>query len=469
MKSEQEEYAAEGIQWKQIPFFNNKIVCELIESRRPPGLFLILDDVCATMHAQSEGADRALVEKLTMSHSSHPHYTGSNTRFTIKHFAGNVTYTAADFPDKNKDQLFNEVILAIQTSGRKLIQVLFPDEIDLDNKKRPPTAGSKIRQQCADLVATLMKCQPHYVRTIKSNDLKKANTFDTARCSHQVQYLGLLENIKVRRAGFAYRAEFYRFVQRFKMLSSKTWPREFKGSDKDAAKAIVQVAQEKLKLSKDEIQLGRTKIFIKQPETVFDMDGLKEKKIASLVKKIQRCWRNYQAVKTNIKLRQKISKILEGNKERRRESFYRPFSSHYIELSDEINNILEQNEKNPSVIFSDIVDRIQPILIDNSKGEKTWKKEIIYFICTETGMYSIIETPTVTQPQNAPKPPPFTLQRYYPYNCLSSVTLSPYADNYLILTMVNNVKKQSVNWIPDNDVQRCQACGISFGLFNRRQ
>ena len=41
--------------------------------------------------------------------------------------------------------------------------------------------------------------------------------------AHQVQYLGLLENVKVRRAGFAYRAEFARFVQRYKKTSPQTW------------------------------------------------------------------------------------------------------------------------------------------------------------------------------------------------------------------------------------------------------
>jgi myosin heavy subunit len=47
----------EGIKWTPIEYFNNISVCELIEGRRPPGVLAILDDVCATMHAKSEGAD----------------------------------------------------------------------------------------------------------------------------------------------------------------------------------------------------------------------------------------------------------------------------------------------------------------------------------------------------------------------------------------------------------------------------
>jgi hypothetical protein len=33
LKAEQEEYVSEGIKWTPIDYFNNKIVCELIESK----------------------------------------------------------------------------------------------------------------------------------------------------------------------------------------------------------------------------------------------------------------------------------------------------------------------------------------------------------------------------------------------------------------------------------------------------
>ena len=56
-----------------------------------------------------------------------------------------------------------------------------------------------------------MECSPHYVRCIKSNDNKQALTIAKNRVEHQVKYLGLSENIKVRRAGFAYRAEYARY------------------------------------------------------------------------------------------------------------------------------------------------------------------------------------------------------------------------------------------------------------------
>lgn len=56
----QEEYISENIQWSPIEYFNNAIVVELLEGKRPPGLFLLFDDVCATLHGGSTGADADL-------------------------------------------------------------------------------------------------------------------------------------------------------------------------------------------------------------------------------------------------------------------------------------------------------------------------------------------------------------------------------------------------------------------------
>jgi myosin-1 len=52
------------------------------------------------------------------------------------------------------------------------------------------------------------------VRCVKPNEMKSPVLFDAARCQHQVAYLGLLENVRVRRAGFAYRQGYSRFLLR---------------------------------------------------------------------------------------------------------------------------------------------------------------------------------------------------------------------------------------------------------------
>jgi len=59
-----------------------------------------------------------------------------------------------------------------------------------------------------------MSCQPHYIRCIKPNETKRSGDWEHLRVEHQVEYLGLIENIRVRRAGFAYRRPFEKFLHR---------------------------------------------------------------------------------------------------------------------------------------------------------------------------------------------------------------------------------------------------------------
>ncbi|TNN22888.1 Unconventional myosin-Ic [Liparis tanakae] len=59
---------------------------------------------------------------------------------------------------------------------------------------------------------------------MKPNDSKQAGRFDEVLIRHQVKYLGLMENLRVRRAGFAYRRRYEVFLQRYKSLCPATWP-----------------------------------------------------------------------------------------------------------------------------------------------------------------------------------------------------------------------------------------------------
>ena len=69
--------------------------------------------------------------------------------------------------------------------------------------------------QANELVKSLMMCSPSYIRTIKPNETKRPRDWDQKRVEHQVEYLGLKENIRIRRAGFAYRRMFKKFLQRY--------------------------------------------------------------------------------------------------------------------------------------------------------------------------------------------------------------------------------------------------------------
>lgn len=115
-----------------------------------------------------------------------------------------------------------------------------------------------------------MKARPSYIRTIKPNQNRSSSEYDSKAILHQIKYLGLQENIRVRRAGFAYRNTFEKMVERFYLLSPATsyageytWPG-------DARSGCQQILKD-TGIAADEWQMGVTKAFIKNPETVSSM------------------------------------------------------------------------------------------------------------------------------------------------------------------------------------------------------
>ncbi|KAK6309050.1 hypothetical protein J4Q44_G00205130 [Coregonus suidteri] len=96
-----------------------------------------------------------------------------------------------NFVNEKLQQIFIELTLKAEQP--------LPENLNTDKKSRPTTASSKIKKQANDLVNTLMKCTPHYIRCIKPNETKRPKDWEE-RPKHQVEYLGLRENIRVRRA-----------------------------------------------------------------------------------------------------------------------------------------------------------------------------------------------------------------------------------------------------------------------------
>ncbi|XP_019359860.1 PREDICTED: unconventional myosin-Ie [Gavialis gangeticus] len=350
LKAEQEEYVQEGIRWTAIDYFNNKIVCDLIENKvNPPGIMSILDDVCATMHAVGEGADQTLLQKLQMQIGTHEHFNSWNQGFIVHHYAGKVSYDMDGFCERNRDVLFMDLIELMQSSELPFIKALFPENLQADKKGRPTTAGSKIKKQANDLVGTLMKCTPHYIRCIKPNETKKPRDWEESRVKHQVEYLGLKENIRVRRAGYAYRRIFKKFLQRYAILTKATWP-SWKGEEKQGVLHLLQ----SVNMDPDQFQLGKTKIFIKAPESLFLLEEMRERKYDGYARAIQKAWRKYAAKKKYVQMREEASDLLLNKKERRRNSINRNFIGDYIGMEEhpELRQFVGKREK---IDFADTV------------------------------------------------------------------------------------------------------------------
>uniref|UniRef100_A0A8D2IZ05 Myosin IF n=1 Tax=Varanus komodoensis TaxID=61221 RepID=A0A8D2IZ05_VARKO len=363
LKAEQEEYVQEGIRWTPIEYFNNKVVCDLIENKvNPPGIMSILDDVCATVYAKGDGADQTLLQKLQSAVGNHEHFNGSSSGFIIHHYAGKVSYDVSGFCERNRDVLFTDLIELMQSSEFGFIRMLFPEKLDADKKGRPTTAGSKIKKQANDLVNTLMKCTPHYIRCIKPNETKRPRDWEESRVKHQVEYLGLKENIRVRRAGFAYRRLFHKFLQRYAILTPETWP-HWRGDERQGVQHLLR----SVNMDVDQYQMGRTKVFVKNPESLFLLEEMRERKFDGYARVIQKAWRRHIAIRKYEQMREEASNFLYNFKERRRNSINRNFVGDYLGMEDkpELRQFLGKRER---IDFADSVTkydrRFKPIKRD---------------------------------------------------------------------------------------------------------
>uniref|UniRef100_A0A8B9JHY7 Osteoclast-stimulating factor 1 n=1 Tax=Astyanax mexicanus TaxID=7994 RepID=A0A8B9JHY7_ASTMX len=314
-----------------------KLICfsSNVISSNPPGIMSILDDVCATMHAKGEGADQTMLQKLRMQINNHEHFNSWNQGFIIHHYAGKVRAAPSAW-----FSYIPELLLLPENVA--FIRALFPENLNADKKGRPTTAGSKIKKQANDLVSTLMKCTPHYIRCIKPNETKKPKDWEESRVKHQVEYLGLKENIRVRRAGYAYRRVFRKFLNRYAILTKESWP-TWRGDEKQGVLHLLR----SVNMDQDQYQLGRTKLFIKAPESLFLLEETRERKFDGYARAIQKAWRQYVARKKYVQMREEASDLLLNKKERRRHSLNRNFIGDYLGMDDrpELRQFLGKREK----------------------------------------------------------------------------------------------------------------------------
>ncbi|XP_035513802.1 unconventional myosin-Ih [Morone saxatilis] len=297
LKAEQEEYEAEDIEWEPVQFFNNKIICDLVEERHR-GIISILDEECLR---PGDATDLTFLERLEDKMGNHPHFvthkladkmtrkTLERGDFRLLHYAGEVTYCVVGFLDKNNDLLYRNIKDLICQSKNAIVRECFAT-VDPDSRRRPETVATQFKSSLLKLTEILMAKEAWYIRCLKSNESKQPGQFDEALIRHQVKYLGLMEHLRVRRAGFAYRRKYDVFLKRYKPLCPATWP-HWRGVPADGVEVLVQ----HLGYLPYEYKMGRTKIFIRHPRTLYATEDAYEKCKHELATRLQAKYKGYRA------------------------------------------------------------------------------------------------------------------------------------------------------------------------------
>uniref|UniRef100_A0A8C1YM93 Myosin VIIAa n=1 Tax=Cyprinus carpio TaxID=7962 RepID=A0A8C1YM93_CYPCA len=234
-KLEQEEYNLENINWQHIEFTDNQDALDMI-AIKPMNIISLIDEESKF----PKGTDTTMLNKLNSQHKLNTNYIPPKntyeTQFGIQHFAGVVYYETRGFLEKNRDTLHGDIIQLVHSSKNKFIKQIFQADVAMvtmkENKekfqitmtkpfydrKRSPTLSSQFKRSLELLMRTLSVCQPFFVRCIKPNEFKKPMLFDRELCVRQLRYSGMMETIRIRRAGYPIRYTFVEFVDRYRVL-----------------------------------------------------------------------------------------------------------------------------------------------------------------------------------------------------------------------------------------------------------
>ncbi|XP_039210307.1 unconventional myosin-X-like isoform X1 [Crotalus tigris] len=259
---EQLEYNREGIIWEAIDWMDNAECLDLIEKKL--GLLALVNEESRF----PKGTDSTLLEKLHNQHGNNQYYMKprvTDFHFGIQHYAGEVLYDVRGFLEKNRDTFRDDILNMLKDSRLDFIYDLFErvsscnseDTLKLGTQRRRPTVSSQFRDSLHSLMATLSTCNPLFIRCIKPNLEKAPNLFSPDVVLKQLRYSGMLETVKVRRAGFPVRRLCQDFLCRYKMLL-KNW------SNPDSAKTTCANFLQMYDNTQREWKLGKTKVFLKE-------------------------------------------------------------------------------------------------------------------------------------------------------------------------------------------------------------
>ncbi|KAM5288077.1 unconventional myosin-XVI [Ctenodactylus gundi] len=238
---------------------------------------------------------------------------GPGSAFTVMHYAGRVMYEIAGAIEKNKDSLSQNLLFVMKTSENVVVNHLFQSKLSQtgsllsssapfkfrghksallskkmtassaggEHKKCPElskllkkkatspflqrlqrgtpfTTASQLRKSLADITGKLQRCSPHFVHCIKPNNAQLPDVFDHFYVSAQLQYLGVLELVKIFRHGYPVRLFFSEFLSRYRPLADTVLREKGQSCAEEQCRLVLQ--QCKLQ----GWQMGVHKVFLKQ-------------------------------------------------------------------------------------------------------------------------------------------------------------------------------------------------------------
>merc|ERR1711981_488568 len=292
---EQEEYVREGIEWANVDFGMDLQVC-ITMFEKPMGLLAIFEEESLFPKATDETFRGKLMDNLL----GKPAYQNfckplmsapdKNAHFGVIHYAATVSYNLTGWLDKNKDPLNDTIVEMIKNGSNSLAIECFKDhpgqplEAPKDNDRKKgkggKTVSSYFKGQLDDLMTTLYKTEPHFIRCVVPNTHKQPGGVESDLVMHQYQCNGVLAGIAICRKGFPNKMLYPEFKARYNILAAKAVAKA--KNDKAAASGLLEM----IKLDKEKYRCGHTKVFFRAGQ-LGAMEEIREDRIGSVLAWLQ--------------------------------------------------------------------------------------------------------------------------------------------------------------------------------------
>uniref|UniRef100_A0A671SNI0 Unconventional myosin-XVI-like n=1 Tax=Sinocyclocheilus anshuiensis TaxID=1608454 RepID=A0A671SNI0_9TELE len=323
------------------------------------------------LQIQLDSSGLNAVSLTTKDGNGNPPPKDQGPSFTVTHYAGKVTYDLTGSLDKNKDVLpqnilfvriffpktsSSENVLIHQMFQCKLTQTgsLVPHHqrlklrgpkgtllnksttlnpardakkyVELNKllKKKgatsflqrlercgPVTVAVQLRNSLCEITSKLQACTPHFVQCVRPNNAGKPDVFDSFHVSSQLQYVGVLEMVRMIRYGYPVRLSFTSFLSRYRELVDTILTDRKKASAEEKCRHILQHCK------LQGWQMGNSKVFLRywQADHLNDRCHQLHRKII-VCQKVVRGWLARQCARRRLTSRQKeqcnIQRFLQG-------------------------------------------------------------------------------------------------------------------------------------------------------------
>ncbi|XP_046701110.1 unconventional myosin-XVI isoform X2 [Silurus meridionalis] len=324
-----------------VDFFYQKpqgmlcILDEESQSLRPSELNLY-----KRLQAQLDSTATDAVLLTTKDGNGNPPPKDQGPSFTVTHYAGKMNYDLTGSLERNRDALPQNILFVLKSSENVLVHQMFQCKLTRTGSLVPPnqrlqlrrskgalvlhmpsaastpgdaqkylelkklmkkkgatsfmqrlercgpvTVAVQLRNSLSEISSKLQSCTPHFVHCVRPNSSGQADAFDSSLVSSQLQYVGVLEMVRMIRYGYPVRMPFTGFLTRYRELVDTTMMHRRTISTEEQCRHVLQHCK------LQGWQLGSSKVFLRywQADHLNDRCHQLHKKIVTC-QKVARGW-----------------------------------------------------------------------------------------------------------------------------------------------------------------------------------